>query len=136
MSQYTISEHRSDTAETPCAGSVIVTGGTGKISLQTCHCLAASGANVVVSDIRAEPAAQLVDEPAPSSTQRFGFNCPQPNAQQSPLKQWKKYSLMDTITQPIVAPFQFKSFEEMPDEEFRNTFESDMMGLISVMGAA
>jgi multifunctional beta-oxidation protein len=144
MSQYTISEHRPEFEETPVlaksdafAGqTVIVTGGTGKIGLQICRSLAASGANVVVSDIRAETVNKLVEELTSRGYPALGIPLSATEGPKIVEQTLEKYGRIDAIVQPIVAPFQFKPFEEMPDEEFRSTFESDVMGPISIIRAA
>src|ERR1700712_545476 len=145
MSAYTTNaDHRPDMGEaraivrpdTFSGRTVIVTGGTGKIGLQICRSLAASGANVVISDLRAETVTKLVDELTSQGYSALGIPLPAAEGPQIVAQTLEKYGRVDAIIQPIVAPFQFKPFEEMPDEEFRTTFESDVMGPISVMKAA
>ena len=145
MSQYTTNAaHRPDEGETRSiarpdafAGrTVIVTGGTGKIGLQICRSLGASGANVVVSDLRSETVTQLVDELTAAGYSALAIPLPAAEGAKIVAQTLEKYGRIDAIIQPIVAPFQFKPFEEMPDEEFRSTFESDVMGPIAVMKAA
>lgn len=144
MSKYTTSEFRPDADDSIvlCRGdafasqTVLVTGGTGKIGLQICRQLAASGANVVVSDIRAETVQQLVDELTAKGYSAFGIPLNINEGAKIVAKTLERYGQIDAIIQPIIAPFVFKPFEEMPEEEFRSTFESDVIGPITVMRAA
>ncbi|KAF2673620.1 NAD(P)-binding protein [Microthyrium microscopicum] len=143
-SGYTISEHRPDASETPRLANpdafkgqtVIVTGGTGKIGLQICRSLAASGANVVVSDIRADPVHLLVKELTAEGYSALAVPLSAVEGKKIVEQTLQKYGSLHAIVQPIIAPFQFIPFEKMPAEEFRNTFESDVMGPIAVMQAA
>jgi NAD(P)-dependent dehydrogenase (short-subunit alcohol dehydrogenase family) len=115
--------------------TVIVTGATGKIGRETCRNLAKSGANVVVSDIRAETVTELVNELTSNGYPALGIPISATQGPEIVAKALEKFGRIDAVIQPIVAPFSFKSFEDMPDEEFRDTFNSDVMGPITVLKA-
>jgi len=144
MSQYTISEHRPPPSETPVlckpdafAGqTVVVTGATGKIGLQICRSLAVSGAKLVVSDIRGDSVTQLVDELTAAGHPVIGLPVSALEGRKIVDAAIEKFGRIDAVIQPIVAPFRFTPFEDMPEHEFRSTFETDVMGPIAVMRAA
>jgi NAD(P)-dependent dehydrogenase (short-subunit alcohol dehydrogenase family) len=115
---------------------VLVTGATGKIGREICRNIAASGGSVVVSDVRGETVTELVNELTSKGYPALGIPLSATEGPAIVAQTLEKFGRIDAIIQPIVAPFQFKPFEEMPDEDFRNTFESDVMGPITVIKAA
>jgi len=116
--------------------TAIVTGGAGKIGRAICRGLGMSGANVVVVDIDPPTVGKFVAELKDAGYKALGLGIPAQNGAEIVKKTIEEFGGVHIVANPIVAPFQWKPFEERGEEEFRNGFESDVMGPLSVLLAA
>ncbi|KAF2093971.1 NAD(P)-binding protein [Rhizodiscina lignyota] len=116
--------------------TVIVSGGTGKLGRVICRALAEGGANVVVNDINAEATANLVEELVSDGRSAYGITLSAVNGSEIISQTVSKFGRVDAVVNPILGAIPWKHFENLTDDDFRASFEANVLAPISIAKAA
>lgn len=116
--------------------TVIVSGAAGTIGRTVCAALGAAGANIVVNDINTDGVNDLVRVLNSLGGSAHGVAISATCGHEIINQTIEKFGAVHAIINATLGGHKFKPFEELTDDDFRNSFESNVMGPLSIIRAA
>jgi NAD(P)-dependent dehydrogenase (short-subunit alcohol dehydrogenase family) len=116
--------------------TIIVSGGVGKLGRAICTALAAAGANVVVNDVKEDAVNQLVSELKSSGYSSMGITLSATSGSEIVARTIKEFGRIDAVINPTLGPIPWKPFEDLTEDDFRRSFEANVLGPLSITRAA
>ena len=115
--------------------TIIVAGGVGRIGKAVCEALAAAGANVVVNDIKAEAVDDLVATLSGAGGHVLGVTLSASSGPEIVTRAINKFGAVHAVINATLAS-NFKPIEQLTDDDFRSSFEANVLGPLSIIRAA
>ena len=115
---------------------IIVAGAAGKLGRVICKALCDSGAHVVANDVNAETLTALVSSLESNGGSIISVALSAANGEQIVSKTIEKFGAVHGIINATLGPIPWSPFQQTTDEGFRDAFESNFLGPISLIRAA
>ena len=116
--------------------TIIVSGAAGKLGRVICKALCESGANVVVNDIKADAVAELVSSLESQGGSVRGITLSATDSEQIVSETIRKFGAVHAVINAILGPISWTKFEETTDAAFRDAFDANVLGPLSLARAA
>lgn len=118
--------------------TIIVSGAAGKLGHVICKALYESGANVVANDLNAEAAESLISTlpSRPSGGAILGISLSAIDGAEIVSKTIERFGTVHAIINALSGPIPWTKFEGTTDSAFRDAFESNILGPLSLARAA
>ena len=115
---------------------IIVAGAGGKLGRVICKALCESGAHVAANDINGETLSSLVSSLESDGGSIVSIALSAGNGEQIVSKTIEKFGAIHAVINATLGPIPWSPFQQTTDERFRDAFESNFLGPISLIRAA
>jgi NAD(P)-dependent dehydrogenase (short-subunit alcohol dehydrogenase family) len=116
--------------------TVIVSGAAGKLGRVICKALCDSGANVVANDIEADAVTDLVSSLKSNGASVHGITLSATSGEQIVSETLERFGAVHAVINAVMGPPPWTKFDETTDAAFRDAFESNVLGPLSLARAA
>ena len=116
--------------------TIIVSGAAGKLGRVISKALCESGANVVVNDIKPDAVTSLVSSLKSQGGSVLGITLSATNGEQIVAETIRQFGAVHAVINTTLGPIPWTKFEETTDATFRDAFEANVLGPLSLARAA